>query len=333
MTWYPHYVQFIIACKRGNELKLQKIAELLHSAFCVYGANIDDEFEDTVMPEIIKRELKDIPGATSIVFPWGSPEGGKPSIREIFKSTLDDPTMSWIHMVTYNEDPNLEEDTMYSNFELTREGTANQKDFDAFLEKHKGKIGFHFVGSVDGDIVEDYYTKVSSDDDFDSDILQVGAPFVEVSKIRQWDEFTVYLKVRDFAIKLIKSRNLEGLKLCFEHWSENQEELREFLIKKAVKVYNRPNKIIEFLAEKDIDFNDLISRFSIKMNAEKNIKKLPLLIWLVNKADKFWHVFSLDSGLLPEIVEALKEANLFDKVINNGGREIYERYMEKKLIA
>lgn len=184
MTWYPSYVQFFIACTRGNELKLQRVAELLYCAFCVYGADITSEYDDRTMPAIIKKEIPEMTCCKA--YPWDETEDR--SILKEFKSVMDDPNMIWVHVVTYNENPALEEFTMYTNFELVKEGKATQKDFDRFLERNLGKICFAFVGSGVEEIVNDYYNSLNQDDeDFDYDHVLPGAPLVSIQNTKLYE--------------------------------------------------------------------------------------------------------------------------------------------------
>lgn len=164
------------------------------------------------MPKIIKQEM---PDAIFVVFPWGAPPDDS-SIKSKVGSALDDPAMIWVYMVTYSGDPDLEEDTIYSNFHLIEEGKATQKDFDEFLEKHI-RIGLNFVGSGVDDTVEEYFDSIydsdGENDDFDFNKVPVRAPFVKPPDTKLWNNHSEHPEARNFAPKLVTGDNLECLKI------------------------------------------------------------------------------------------------------------------------
>lgn len=184
MTWYPFYVHFFIACPRGNERKLQRITELLYCAFCVYGANITDEFEDVVMDEIIQTEMPE--AIYFVARPWGDDEFSP--IPEEYDFAMKDPELSWVYMVTFSQTEGYEEQTLYTNFELSETAHATQEDFDMFLERNTGKIGHHYVGGGTDERVYAYLDSISGDngrsDDFNYDLLLPGAPFIEIPNVK-----------------------------------------------------------------------------------------------------------------------------------------------------
>jgi len=231
MIWSLH-THFLIACRRGNELELQRITQLLWCALIEYGIEIvpdDDEESDSdevakdklkhkneLLKKIVRQEMCHLPGVMICI----DNDGDQNVKRSDYEAMLNDPLMIWTHAVGHTESDPLCANTIYANFAFVTDGEPTQNNFNKFVAQWPNTFGFNYYDDDSLSVIEKYQHSI------DESTISVGAPYAIRAKFKLWSDHQKFLKVVEFSEILVREGKAELLQKFFDLFL-NEEEIKQ----------------------------------------------------------------------------------------------------------
>lgn len=318
MSW-SIFTDFLIACRRGNELKLQKITQLLWCALIEYGIEIvpdDDEESDNeevtsakvkelneLLAKIVHQETQHLPG---VVF-YVRFDSKKNLNHSDFEELFNDPLMIWTHAVGCGENDLVVGDFIYANFAFVSEGEPSQTDFDKLVSHWPNTFGFNYIEDEYLPAIAEYQHTI------DGPTISVGAPYVIRAKFKLYSDHQKFLKAYEFSKLLAHENNLKLLRVFLDSFF-NAEEFKNVkkLLVNDFTLYDKPTETFQYLVGEDIELINNLAAVLCNTEQVKFTKKIPLFIWLIQKSQNLkLKLFGTHGKMIKKL---LSDVDLLSKV-------------------